>query len=443
MLNKFKIYLTLLVLLLAISAFSQQNTRSPYSLYGVGILHYDGFADNAAIGRNGSSYRFQSNFSLKNPASLAALQITAYNASAFIDLGKFKTGTTESEFNNAGFNYIALATPIKKLNSGVAFALLPFSDVGYNIINSKDSGGVSIKNEYQGRGGLSRFNIGWGSKIFKYASAGINYSYVFGQVDETQKRRYPGNRVMTSVSDNRNLYLKGNRLDFGLQFHLTSDSGLNHILGITFTNKTKLKGEQNRLVYTFTEVFTGSEIAWDTILNENAKQTNVTIPHSINVSYTLGKGEQWQASAAFTKNMWSNYKSIFGDNNGFKDETQYSLGFFICPKAFFDRSVKTDKIKNYLKSIRYSAGFFQSSGFVNINNILVKETSVSLGLGFPFTQVHKHIDGSRTMVTSRIFITGEYILRGTTKNNLIEENFFKITFGLNLADKWFNKRLYN
>ncbi|MCC6721366.1 MAG: hypothetical protein IT243_04135 [Bacteroidia bacterium] len=443
MLNKLRFCLISAFTILYLNAFSQQNTRSPYSLYGVGILHYDGFADNVSIGRNGSSYRFQSNYSLKNPSSLSALKVTVFNASAFVDIGKFKTNTINSDFSNAGFNYISLAAPVKKLKSGVGFALLPFSDVGYNIINSKDSAGISIKNEYTGRGGLSRFCLGWGTSIFKYASAGFNYSYIFGQVDETQKRRYPGNRIMTSLSDNRNLYLRGNRLDLGLQFHISRDSGFNHVLGISYTGFTKLKGEQNRLVYTFTELYTGSEIEWDTILLEKEKKTNVSLPNSINVSYTIGKGEKWQASGAYFKNFWSKYKNVFGNNNQFTDENSFSLGFFVCPKSFYDKSVKTEKIKNYFKSIRYSIGYYQSNGFINIKEKNIRETALCIGLGLPFTQVHKHIDGSRTIVTSRIFLSGEFVKKGTTQNNLIEENYFRFTLGLNLADKWFNKRLYN
>ncbi|NUM31685.1 MAG: hypothetical protein HUU47_05110 [Bacteroidetes bacterium] len=443
MLNKTAIILLLAEILWTTKAHSQQNTRSPYSLFGVGILHSESFADISALGRNNTSYRFQSNYSLKNPASLSALNVSVFNVSPFFELGNYKTGTQTNDFSNAGFNYISLAAPIKKYKSGIAFSLLPFSDIGYNIYNTKDSGGVSIRNEYQGRGGLSRFNIGAGTQIFKYLSAGISYSYIFGQVDETQKRRYPGNRVLTSVSDNNNLYLRGSRLDLGLQFHILSDSGLNHILGLNFTSNAKLKGEQNRLIYTFTELYSGSETIWDTILFDKEKSANITLPQNINVSYTIGKSEKWQANAAISKNMWSNFNSITDHKNSFINENQISFGFFICPKPIFDKSIKNDKVKNYLKSIRYSAGYYQSSGFVKINDKNIVENSISFGIGLPFTQIHKHVDGTRIISTSRIFLTAEYISRGTTQNNLIKENFFRLTLGLNLADKWFNKRLYN
>ena len=32
--------------------------------------------------------------------------------------------------------------------------------------------------------------------------------------------------------------------------------------------------------------------------------------------------------------------------------------------------------------------------------------------------------------------------KGTLKNNLIQQNFFNVKIGINFADKWFQKRVY-
>jgi hypothetical protein len=37
----------------------------------------------------------------------------------------------------------------------------------------------------------------------------------------------------------------------------------------------------------------------------------------------------------------------------------------------------------------------------------------------------------------------EYGSRGTTRNNLIKEDYFSINIGLLFNDKWFRKTLYN
>ena len=298
------ITLTLFILSIT-SAFGQQNTRSPYSLFGVGLMHYDGFADNAANGRNGYSYRYQSNYSFANPASLSALKYSAFNVSATMDMGKLKTNTFNQDFSNAGFNYIALAVPLKKWKSGLAFGLLPYSDVGYNIINVKDSGGVSVRNEFEGSGGLSKMNIGIGTQVWKHLSLGVNYSHIFGQLNETQRRRYPGNRYMTSYADNNDIFLKGSHFDLGLQLHSAPESKLSHVLGFVFSSPTKLKGERDRFTYTYTEIFVGDEFLKDTLINTVGQSAKVSLPQSFNVSYTIGDHEKWQATAGYGKTMWS------------------------------------------------------------------------------------------------------------------------------------------
>ncbi len=436
------ITLALLGILSILNGYSQQTTRSSYSIYGVGLLNYDGFSDNAANGRNGLSYRHESNYSFTNPASISALQYSVFNTAAYMNLGKLKTTNIKQDFSNAGFNYIALAVPLKKYKSGLAFGLLPFSDVGYNVINKKDSGGVVIRNEFEGIGGLSKVNIGLATDFFKHISLGVNYSNIFGQISESAKRRYPGNRYMTSYADQSSVSLRGNHLDLGLQLHTASDSGLSHVLGFVFSSRTKLNGSQDRFVYTFTEIYVDNEIPKDTLINTKEKNVAVELPKSFSVSYSIGNHEKWQATLGYSKSLWSQYSSIYGGNDGLMDDQAYSAGLFVCPVPHFDNSIKSNKASRYLKSIRYSVGFYHNDGYISAYDSKIAQNGLSIGLGLPFTRVQKSLEGNFKM-TSRIFLTGEFIRRGTLENTLIQEDFFKITLGLNLADKWFKKRLFN
>jgi hypothetical protein len=45
--------------------------------------------------------------------------------------------------------------------------------------------------------------------------------------------------------------------------------------------------------------------------------------------------------------------------------------------------------------------------------------------------------------SSNININFEYGKRGTTYYNLVEENYFNISVGLSLSDKWFIKRKFD
>lgn len=423
-------------------ALGQQNTRTPYSLFGVGILTYDGFADNAAMGRNGIAYRFESNYSFTNPASLSALHYTCFNIAPYLDLGKFKTTTTTQDFSNARFNYIALAVPLKSIRSGFAFGLLPYSDIGYNIVSTQDSGGVPIQNTFIGSGGLSRFNFGIGTEVNKYISLGMNYSYVFGQASEVKGRRYPDSRFMLSYEDKNRLYLRGTRLDFGIQFHSTPIKGLSHVLGVDYTTTTKLKGEQDRTVLTYTEILS-TQIVWDTIVHDINKATTLSIPQALNIGYSIGDHEKWQVALGFNKMMWSKYSSVSKENNGFSDDMGYSVGAFICPSPIFDKTLKSNKAARYIKSIRYSAGFHHNDGYINVHGVRISENGLSAGFGFPFYKKIPKVDGKLDIITSRIFVTTEWVRRGTKTNGLIQEDFFRLTLGLNFSDNWFKKRQFN
>ena len=289
---------------------------------------------------------------------------------------------------------------------------------------------------------MSKVNIGLGTNVSKYISFGVNYSHIFGQLTESQRRRYPGNRFMTSYADNMDLFLKGNRLDLGVQLHSSSNSKLSQVLGIVVSTATKLKGERDRLLVTYNEIAAGDTIVRDVIINETGQNAKITLPQSLNISYSIGNREKWQATAGMGTTSWSKYKSVFGDNGGLVNDKNYSLGFFVCPTPHFDASIKANKFGRYFKSIRYSAGFHHNDGYITAGTNKITENGLSVGFGFPFTKKVVTEEG-KVLVTSRIFLTGEFVRRGTLNSNLIEEDFFKLTLGLNLADNWFKKRLFN
>jgi len=77
----------------------------------------------------------------------------------------------------------------------------------------------------------------------------------------------------------------------------------------------------------------------------------------------------------------------------------------------------------------------------HFRNAPFSEYGISFGLGLPVIKSVR-IEEEKLPVVSRVNITAEYIKRGTTNNGLIEENYFNLTLGLNLNDKWFTKRKY-
>jgi hypothetical protein len=110
------------------------------------------------------------------------------------------------------------------------------------------------------------------------------------------------------------------------------------------------------------------------------------------------------------------------------DSLQNSLGFNIggsyIPNA-------TD-YKNYFNRVEYRAGLKYDGGNVIWADKNISSYGFSLGMGMPLGKSK-----------SKLNIAGEYYARGTTANNLIKEEYFRIVLGLNFSDRWFQRYKYD
>ena len=108
-----------------------------------------------------------------------------------------------------------------------------------------------------------------------------------------------------------------------------------------------------------------------------------------------------------------------GTTTSFENSTRIAVGGYYVPKY--------DSFSNYLNRIVYRAGFrYENTGLV-INNTSINDYGMNFGLGLP-------------VGLSRINLGLEFGKKGTTSNNLIEENYFNLSVGLSLNDIWFKKR---
>ncbi|MFM7857507.1 MAG: hypothetical protein ACKO96_37690, partial [Flammeovirgaceae bacterium] len=82
--------------------------------------------------------------------------------------------------------------------------------------------------------------------------------------------------------------------------------------------------------------------------------------------------------------------------------------------------------------ITYRTGINYAQLPTVLRGIQLDEKSVSLGLSMPFM---------RGISSANIaLVLGQ---RGTTANNLVQENFFRFNLGLTINDQWFVRRKIN
>ena len=119
----------------SIFAFSQNNTRSPYSLNELGEINFLGNISNISMGGVDSAID-SIEFNINNPSSLAKLNTTNYQIGTFYKSMGISNSVSTERANAANINYIAIGIPVKRF--GFGFGVLPYSSLGFNLQTSEE-----------------------------------------------------------------------------------------------------------------------------------------------------------------------------------------------------------------------------------------------------------------------------------------------------------------
>ncbi|MFY8021002.1 MAG: hypothetical protein ACOVP1_07390, partial [Bacteroidia bacterium] len=440
MLKKAYSYLLLLSSLFWLDASAQNITKSPYSIIGLGEMVFAGNASNLAMGQITQGVRRNYEINWLNPASYSSLRQTNIEAGGTFSYGKFQGTSQSSEVNTAWLAYLNFGMPLSvKKGMGVAFGLSPFTGVGYNIASTlvipNDTFNINANYLYNGRGGLSRFYAGYGMRLHKDLSVGVNFNYVFGQVKNTTQLFIPSQYNMFNLNEDRSTFVHGSVFDLAAQYHKTfrftnydskdksrfHQDSLDFVFGVNFRPSSDLNAEQQYVLRTLPlGALTGSK---DTVLITDNSKGILKMPSSIKIGMSIGKADRWMLAADYRSTDWSKYSS-YGVNDSLQTSFGYSIGGFYCPDPY--------DIKNFFNRIEYRAGFRYDQTNIKVNGLGINEWAISTGFGIPLAR-------SR----SKLNLGFEYVDRGTNENNLIKENYFRFIIGINFSDRWFVRYRYD
>ncbi len=451
-------YKFLLVLLISFTgvASAQTGTTSPYSISGLGELKFRGFSQHTAMGRTSIASTLNSSFTALNPASYANLKFTVYDVGLYSSLGKLQTDTRSANTRAGNLSHFAMAFPFETDRPmAVSFGTNQYSDVGYDIKNTVSTDTPSYYDLYRGTGGINRVYVGYGLEVIKNLNVGFNANFNFGKIQSLYAKVYPLTDDNFSYSDESFFAYNGIDYDLGVQYTVQNSirtrvrtkgdtSGikkyetgkLNHTFAASFHTQSDLVGNG----YTYTETFFGRKFEQgiltpiDTIQFID-NQTNTALkPGGFGVGYSMSNGEKWSLNLEYEKNFWSDVTNDI-NNKQFFDNERYGFGFSVIPTPNYA------EVGQFLKKVRYSAGFSYEKMYYNFFDQQIAELGISFGLAIPVTKVVR-VEDEKIPIVSRVNLTAEYIRRGTTTNNLIQEDYINIGIGLNLNDKWFTKRKY-
>ncbi|KGL64080.1 hypothetical protein [Polaribacter sp. Hel1_85] len=405
----------LIVLLVSTNfIFSQSNTNSPYSLFGLGVENKTATGGLTGLGNTGIAQSNPFQINIYNPASLGNIlqKSFLYEFGLNGTYSTLKTNTTSETNSNGNISHIAIAFPIKQ-NLGMSIGLLPYTKSGYNIdIESAIEGSTDTYiTRITGEGGLNKFYISSGYKVFKNFSLGVDISFLFGSINQ-EKQVYTGSYV--SISDQN--HYSGVKLKTGFQFDVLNLDKFKTTIGGTLELPSSLSGTQTRSSYKTTS--SGSSLAIeDEIENE---LDNFELPFSYGLGITSVINKKITTSLDYRKLLWGETNQN-QNNESYANQSIYAFGI--------EYTFAKDKFK-YASNIKYRLGFNYNTGFLKISNQQIDSYFISFGLGLPMKKYSN----------DNFNISYSYGREGTVDSRLIEDNFHKITLNLNFVGKWFNKK---
>jgi hypothetical protein len=421
------------------TAHAQNTTKSPYTLFGLGELQPSVFFNQASMGSISRGLREENQFSINNPASYSALKFAKFEYGSSLELVSQKTETEENQYSTGKFNYLILGMPLsEKHNRGLAFGMLPYSNVGYNTLYVTQEDSHDVIYTFEGTGGINKVFAGYGMDVYKGLSMGFNAGYLFGNIKQSKDKRYDLSKDIYSLRDVNDVRYSGYTLDFGVQYYGQTKKEVDYVLGLTYKPSSVLKSSSNRVLRTYNA---SGNFFIDSILSSEEDNLDLNIPSQLGFGFSIGKKGSWMIGGEYESADWSSFKSVDQLSN-LKEFTKYSVGGYLQFADETDKQVlKGDRFSHFLKSIRYYWGVNFQEGYLNVNDVSIDQLGISFGLGLPVMR-EKVLAEGRIPVVSRITIGAEYISRGTTSNDLIQEDYLKIKLGLSLSDKWFQQKKF-
>jgi hypothetical protein len=441
-----KIVSVLVFVILSFDLSAQSN--SPYSRYGLGDPSPSGNVTSRGMGGISAGYADVISVNFNNPASYSQFQAFVEQRSKKLSSGRvvLDVGTnlesraliapnTPNKFtsNDLLFSYIQVGLPLRK-NWGLSFGIRPLTRISYLINRDEylfNGSGDTIERavtQFRGSGGSYLPSIGTGFAI-KNFSAGFNIGYLFGNRENTTLRSLVNDSIQYYSSEHSITSSFGHLFfNAGIQYHIQLDKKTLLRLGASGNWKQTINGTQDKLVQTFSRGSAGEELRIDSVYENDGTKGEIVYPSSYKGGFVVQRnntnGSGWLFGIDYTTSKWSEYR-FFGQKDSVQDSWMLNAGAQLTPRPQ----------SNYFSNITYRFGFFTGRDYIRVDNKL-PVFGASFGMALP-------VRPSRMAPNQfTAFNLGfEYMKRGNN-NNLLKENLFRFSLGLNLTDLWFGKRKY-
>ena len=419
-----KIILSITILLTTTYVFGQNNSGSPYSRYGIGLLP-DNYGIYTAMGGVTAAMRDAYNINYLNPASYTALDSMRFYFQVGINGEYVYVSTTKAHTDyTAGQNgSINMAFRVaRKLYA--SFGFNERTDIGYDLIYLNPIVGDETQRSYQrleGEGGLNDAYFGLAYQFGKL-SVGVNAVLLFGKLEERE--------TIVRLPFDSGYYIRTRRRNqihdfiftFGAQYPLQIKRKNTLTLGAAGNIGTYVGGYNKFEAYKYS--VTSSAAAQ--INNEVLDDGKVFYPSRVTFggAYEF-KDRKWLVSGDYTFQNMSQYKEFGDKTEDFEGYHKVAVGGYYQP----------DETGRYWwQRNKYMAGGYFTRSHLFLKDHHINTFGVTLGMQMPL------------QIAGQALLLGFSVdggIRGTEANTLIKEQYVKVRINIAFKELWFAKRKIN
>lgn len=399
-----------------------QAARTPFSSFGIGEYYGSAMAHSQGMAGVGISNPQTWYLNNQNPALLVFNQLTTFGAGILGERRTVRNGEVRERNNEGNLNYITLGFPIKLRKWTTAISLQPYTSVNYQVSYEQpiENSTATVDVIEEGTGGLNQLAWAHGVAINRNMSVGVRANYLFSSISRTFQNQLnnsnepilvvPGIFTRQNVSD----------ITFTTGFSYRKDSitkkNYRFNVGLVYDFKANLNARYYEAVQLGTAI-----TALDTLV-DNERRT-IVLPQTIGVGVSFGKSEYWTVATDFTLLDYSAFRDINDTRPNVTRGYQWALGAEFTPDPA--------ALSNYLKRMTFRTGLSLNRSPYLVNGNTLQDFGINFGFSMPVSRV------------SSLDFAAKWGRRGDINNNTIEENYFRIYFGVTFNDQWFIKRRFD
>lgn len=405
---------------------AQSIGNSPYAAFGIGDVKYDNTVETSSMGGISTAFvsDFTNSYNFANPAANLNMELTSIKVEGTNENNFYSTDVDNMKVtkHSTYLSNISIAFPLsKKMKFGMGFQ--PYSSKDYTFINTTTNSDIVTNSRFTGSGNVSTVQAGVSYAITPAFALGLRSNFYFGNIFNTEEITN-SESILVNGFETKN-QIKNFNFTLGSVYQKTLDNDNKVTVGGTYTFGTTGNTENSYKNSTYFYVPGGT--FGDELVIESSNQNEKNLfPMSASLGLGYGKDLKWFVGGQVDYKQGQSVLFL-GNDFQYKDSYKAAVGGWILPNF--------NNFRSYFQRVTYRYGAYYEKGNLYLNGKNINEFALTGGVSLPFS--------GKVNAASTLDIGFEVGKRGTTQNNLINQNFVNLKIGINFADKWFNKRYYD